>query len=262
VKPSNVRPGSTKTRSASPRKRLFWKVGTCNCALSHKGRPTLGGSSVPRFGPHPPPGFLKLNFDGASGGNPGPAGFGAVLQNHLGKIIHILDGFLGETTNNVAELTSLLRGLRIAAHHQHHRLIIEGDSLVIIKLISKILHGIPPWRISPSWRLSGILEDFGDLTNSNLTLIPSHVKREANKVADHLANIGIEAKEDLLHWQAQVSEETDISRRCRDLACRDFLAPDGVPRSHGETAGGALDLDLNAKGRHPQASIDDWGRPL
>jgi len=209
-----------------------------------------------------PPGFLKLNFDGASRGNLGLAGFGAVLRNHLGKIIHILAGFLGETTNNVVELTSLIRGLQIAAHHQYHWLVIEGDSLVIIKFISKSLHGLPPWQISPSWRLSGLLEDFGDLTNSNLILIPSHVKQEANKVADHLANIGIDEKEDLLHWQAQVSKETDLSRRCRDLACRYFPAPDGVPRGHVETAGGALGLGLNAEGRHPQANINDGGRPL
>jgi hypothetical protein len=62
----------------------------------------------------PPPGFLKINFDGASRGNPGPAGFGAVLRNHLGKITHLIAGFLGENTNNAAELSSLVKGLQTA----------------------------------------------------------------------------------------------------------------------------------------------------
>ena len=63
----------------------------------------------------------------------------------------------------------------------------------------------PPWRTSPSWRLLGLLEDFKDLINPNLILIPSHVRHEANKVADHLENKGIDAKADLIYWQDNVS---------------------------------------------------------
>jgi ribonuclease HI len=87
----------------------------------------MGKSTAPRSGPPPPLDCFKLNFDGASRGNPGPAGFGAVLRDHMGKIIHMIAGFLGENTNNVAELTSLVRGLQTAVHHQYHRLVIEGD---------------------------------------------------------------------------------------------------------------------------------------
>ena len=63
----------------------------------------------------------------------------------MGKIIHMIAGFLGENTNNMVELTGLVRGLQAAVQHQYHRLVIEGDSEVIIQLISKILHGKPPW---------------------------------------------------------------------------------------------------------------------
>jgi len=65
----------------------------------------------------PPSGFLKLNFDGASRGNPRLAGFGVVLRNHTSKIIHMMAGFLGENTNNVSELTSLVRGLQDVVQH-------------------------------------------------------------------------------------------------------------------------------------------------
>jgi hypothetical protein len=67
----------------------------------------------------PPPGFLKLNFDGASRDNPGPAGFGAILRDHMGKITHLIAGFMGENTNNVAELSSLVKGLQKAVQDQH-----------------------------------------------------------------------------------------------------------------------------------------------
>ena len=143
---------------------------------------------------------------------------------------------------------------------------IEGDSQVIIQLISKILNGKPLGRISPSWRLVGLLEDFGEFIHPNLILIPSHIKRDANKVADYLANSGIDSKADCILWQANISEETALSLQCKGLASRDFPDPDRVTR-HSEvvTLGHALraDLiaDLNADGSHPRISINNGGRP-
>jgi ribonuclease HI len=125
----------------------------------------------------PPTGFIKINFDGASKGNPGPAGYGAVIRSSKGEILTLTAGYLGETTNNVAELTGLLQGLRTAATLPSHKIILEGDSQIIIQLITKILHGGNPQKISPSWRLAGMLEDFKGILRDNISIIPSHVKR-------------------------------------------------------------------------------------
>jgi ribonuclease HI len=130
----------------------------------------------------PPAHFIKVNFDGASKGNPGPAGYGAVLRNADGAIIGLEAGFLGETSNNVAELTGLLRGLQTALSKGYHRLILEGDSQIIIRLTTKILHGCNPGKISPSWRLHSLLADFNSHLHPHLSIITSHVKRDANKV--------------------------------------------------------------------------------
>jgi hypothetical protein len=92
----------------------------------HKGQQTSPTTWTP-----PPAHFIKVNFDGASKGNPGPAGYGAVLRNS-GEILGLEAGFLGETTNNVAELTGLLRGLQTAMDKGHQRIILEGDSQIII----------------------------------------------------------------------------------------------------------------------------------
>ena len=73
---------------------------------------SIHSNSPTRWTP-PPLGFIKINFDGASRGKPGPTEFGSVLQNHVGEIIHLVVGFLGENTNNVAELLSLIRGLKV-----------------------------------------------------------------------------------------------------------------------------------------------------
>jgi hypothetical protein len=88
--------------------------------------------------------FIKINFDGASKGNSGPARYGAVLRNSNGKILCLVAGFLEETTDNATELTGLLRGLQIANDKHHHKIILEGDSQIVIQLIIKILRGGNP----------------------------------------------------------------------------------------------------------------------
>jgi probable phosphoglycerate mutase len=90
----------------------------------------------------PPTDFIKINFDGASKGNLGPASYGATLKNSNGEILCLIVGFLGETTNNASELTSLLRGHQAATDKYHHKLILEEDSQIFIQLITKILHGV------------------------------------------------------------------------------------------------------------------------
>jgi ribonuclease HI len=224
--------------------------------------PTQGKKEIrkaisPQVWSPPPPGFHKLNFDGASRNNPGPAGFGAVLRDHMGKITFLIAGSLGENTNNAAELSSLVKGLQMAVQMQHTRLIIEGDSQIIIQLATRILNGQPPWRTSPSWRLLGLLEEFKDIINPNLILIPSHVRRDANRVADHLANKGIDTHSDLIHWQANVSTETELSHQCRDLADRDFQFPYGVTSGNGVPTVPALSQSLNAgRGIHTTLTTD------
>jgi len=78
--------------------------------------------------PPPPTDFIKLNFDGASKGNPRSASFGAVLRNEEGKILYYAAGYLGFNTNNAADLWSLLKGVKLAKKHDLHKLIMEGDS--------------------------------------------------------------------------------------------------------------------------------------
>jgi hypothetical protein len=50
-----------------------------------------------------------------------------------------------------------------ATCHNINQLIVEGDSQVIISLVSKIIHGSNPSKVSPRWRLLGLLEEFRSL---------------------------------------------------------------------------------------------------
>ena len=59
----------------------------------------------------PPKGFLKLNFDGASKGNPGKVGYGFILRNNKGKMLGYGYGFLGIESGNAGEIEGLIQGL-------------------------------------------------------------------------------------------------------------------------------------------------------
>jgi ribonuclease HI len=141
---------------------------------------------------------------------------------------------MGENTNNAAKLSNLLKGLKIALENHYQWIITELYSQIIIHLITQILHGKHPTTISPSWHLSRLLEEFGAFLSPNLTTIPSHVKREANKVADYLANEGVNTEIEKIHWKAQISDFNDLSKRCQELAHRDLLPLDGVPHKPSE----------------------------
>jgi ribonuclease HI len=171
-----------------------------------------------------------------------------VIRNSKGKILAMIAGYIGENTNNVAELTGLLQGLHLAISLPSPKVILEGDSQVILQLITKILHGGNPQKISPSWRLAGLLEDFKNLCRSSLSIIPSHVKRKANGVADYLANEGVQRQLESTIWDAQSLATSDIPQHCQHLADKDFLPPDGVPREqarHVEEQPGHVEVSLD-----------------
>jgi hypothetical protein len=134
----------------------------------------------------------------------------------------------------------------------YHRIILEGDSQVIIKLTTKILHGCNPAKISPIWRLAGLLEDFIQLLQPHLSIITSHVKRDANKVADFLPNEAVERGVEHFCWEAHISADPKIFTRCQTLATRDLQPPDGVTRRMIEPRGIRSRCDINAStGHHP-----------
>jgi ribonuclease HI len=89
----------------------------------------------------PPEGFHKVNFDGASKGNPGHSGYGAVIRNNISQIQNHITKNLEYDTNNFIEVWGLIKGVQLALDQSLTFLIIEGDSKIIIDLATKILNG-------------------------------------------------------------------------------------------------------------------------
>ncbi|CAL1358711.1 unnamed protein product [Linum trigynum] len=84
----------------------------------------------------PVEGWVKLNIDGASNGNPGMAGVGGVLRDSMG---HWIVGFMakiGEATAALAELWAFYHGLDIAWKSGYRQIVVESDSQLAIQLLN------------------------------------------------------------------------------------------------------------------------------
>jgi ribonuclease HI len=123
-------------------------------------------------------------FDGCSKGNPGKAGAGAVIYNN-GIELDSSCIFVGKKeTNNVAEYTGLILGLKLALNMDIKDLIVYGDSLLVIKQMNN------QYKIS-SENLVSLFMEAQKLKSEFNKILFIHVYRTQNKRADELANIGI-----------------------------------------------------------------------
>jgi len=126
-----------------------------------------------------------LYADGASRGNPGRAGAGAVLIGENGKVIAELTKYLGTTTNNVAEYNGFIIGLEEAKRLGVDDLEVRMDS----KLVVEQMRGV--WKIKhPNMRPLALKA--GALFASFPKRTITHVPREENGIADALSNRAID----------------------------------------------------------------------
>src|SRR5579863_9470512 len=81
-------------------------------------------------------GWHVAHCDGGSRGNPGPAGYGAVIEDPSGRVVARLSQYLGRQTNNYAEYQGLLAVLYSAAEHGARRLRVISDSELMVRQMS------------------------------------------------------------------------------------------------------------------------------
>ena len=126
-------------------------------------------------------GWINAHCDGGARGNPGPAGYGALIQDNDGMVLAELSEFLGMRTNNYAEYSGLLGCLQYALDHHHSRLRVVSDSELMVKQIQGKYQVKSP-DLKPLFeeakRRIARLEAF-EIT---------HALRHKNKDADRLAN--------------------------------------------------------------------------
>ena len=125
--------------------------------------------------------WINAHCDGGARGNPGPAGFGALIQDDQGAVVAELSEFLGIRTNNYAEYSGLLACLQYALDHHHPRLRVVSDSELMVKQIQGKYKVNSP-DLKPLWQ-----EARNRIAKLEAFEI-SHALRHKNKDADRLAN--------------------------------------------------------------------------
>ena len=121
------------------------------------------------------------HIDGGARGNPGPAGFGVHLADDAGAEVAALYGYLGATTNNVAEYAALLALLEHAGPLAPGRLIVRSDSQLLIRQMNG------EYKVKDA-RLKVLQAAAARLAAALGAVAYQHVPREENRDADALAN--------------------------------------------------------------------------
>jgi ribonuclease HI len=130
---------------------------------------------------------LRVFSDGASRGNPGPAGAGAVIEDEQGNALERLGRFLGRQTNNVAEYEGLLLGLRRAHELGAREVEVRADSELLIRQLQGRYRVKNPGLQRLHAEAMALLKGF-----SHVGL--SHVPREENGAADEMSNRAIDER--------------------------------------------------------------------
>jgi probable phosphoglycerate mutase len=125
--------------------------------------------------------WISAHCDGGARGNPGPSGYGALIQDANGSVLAELSEFLGIQTNNFAEYSGLLASLDYALAHGHRRLRVVSDSELMVKQIQG------KYQVK-----SPILRPLFDQAKKKIAQLEgfeiNHALRHKNKDADRLAN--------------------------------------------------------------------------
>eukprot|EP00253_Pinus_taeda_P011233 PITA_11233 len=210
----------------SPREKIIWNSWNLNISYSqqdiHSNPPKV--TSPSQWSP-PVGATFKLNFDGAAKGNPGPSGYGGVIRNAEGSVEYIYYGSTGINTNNMAELEGMWKGICVADQHNFYPLEVEGDSLILINAATRIQAGSSAAKIASSWRLLSRLETLEERLRRPNSIIFKHVRRNANKVADRLANQGVNQHGPHYTGTLHDAKDTQIQKDCHTLVLQDLHLP-------------------------------------
>lgn len=152
-----------------------------------------------------------VEADGGSRGNPGPAGYGAVVRDKLsGETLAERKGFVGVATNNVAEYQGLIAGLRAASELNAETVDVRMDSKLVVEQMSG------RWKIKhPS--MQPLAREAQALARTFRTITYEWIPRERNRQADRLANEAMDQEtksaaegDKQPHWSGAVGEPTRL----------------------------------------------------
>ncbi len=132
---------------------------------------------------------VTVHIDGGARGNPGPAGAGVVIRNDADEVVLYEGGqFLGKATNNVAEYSALIAGLRAAKKIHAERVAVASDSQLLVRQMNG------QYRVKNDG-LKPLHRQAQELQHGFAECIFRHVRREENEPADRLVNMAIDQEQ-------------------------------------------------------------------
>ena len=131
----------------------------------------------------------SMYFDGASRGNPGPASFGGVIYDEDKHEMINYKKKIGVETNNFAEYSGLLAGLKVCIQYKIRKINVFGDSKLAVEQVNG------NWKVK-SENIKPLYEEIISLvTRENFDKITfQHVKRNLNNRADELATLALDCE--------------------------------------------------------------------
>ncbi len=149
---------------------------------------------------------LSLEFDGGSRGNPGPAGIGVVVRAADRTPLVTLGRFIGKATNNVAEYRALITAMEEALKLGAKKIIIRGDSELIIKQMRGEYRVKHPDMKTLYDQAQSLLSEFREHRIE-------HNLRHKNELADKLANLAMDRRADVLEADEEANGQPDEAPR-------------------------------------------------
>ena len=178
---------------------------------------------------------LTLEFDGGSRGNPGPAGIGIVVRAADRTPLVTLGRYIGRATNNVAEYRALITALEEAKKLGAQKIVIRGDSELIIKQMNgqyRVKH--PDMKV--------LYDEAQELLAQFQQSKIEHNLRHKNELADKLANLAMDCRADVteangeaespLETPAPVAPKTGDRFACARCGCAIELKKPSNIRPH------------------------------
>src|SRR3954452_11266806 len=202
-----------------------------------------------------------VEADGGSRGNPGPAGYGAVVRDaDTGQVLREVAAGIGIASNNVAEYRGLIAGLTAAIEVGADEVDGRMDSLLVVNQMSRL------WKVKHE-AMKPLASQAAALVRQLPSVRFQHIPRELNTHADRLANQAMDDAARGLEWteRAEVPEPEPEPRRRRSASGsgsgHGWSAPTGPMTTmlllrHGETPlsvekrfSGSGDPDLSDRGQ-------------
>ena len=126
---------------------------------------------------------VEIYIDGASKGNPGPSGIGAVICKD-GQTIKNISSYIGNATNNVAEYTALIYGLQEGLMLKAESVKVNTDSQLLYNQINKVYKIKNP-------NILGLYNQVTHLISAFDEVKINYISRKENRGADKLATQAI-----------------------------------------------------------------------